>query len=205
MELPEGDHDFKFLVDGEWRHIDALPHVACNVKEVGPGGVCNRVVVQRSDFEVFRALAEDMHPTPAPSTCNTPTATKPGTSGTHSTHSYSYTYATLRFAICNFRSPIWNFGAIHYARAIGGIYWFEIGNLEALLDLNSCCLGGYAQILLTKSPGSFRSSYKAGRVSYNALKLWANGKKLEISQVLGRPKLGFNHHKYFGFFITKFS
>lgn len=54
IDLPEGEHQFKFYVDGEWKHDPKLKNVENDV-----GSKNNMVSVRRSDFEVFEALAKD--------------------------------------------------------------------------------------------------------------------------------------------------
>lgn len=54
IDLPEGEHQFKFYVDGEWRHDPKLKNVENDV-----GSKNNMVSVRQSDFEVFQALAKD--------------------------------------------------------------------------------------------------------------------------------------------------
>lgn len=54
IDLPEGDHEYKFCVDGEWKHDPKLKSVD------DPSGIKNNLVsVRQSDFEVFQALAKD--------------------------------------------------------------------------------------------------------------------------------------------------
>ncbi|XP_056648437.1 5'-AMP-activated protein kinase subunit beta-1 isoform X3 [Diorhabda sublineata] len=54
IDLPEGEHQYKFFVDGEWKNDPANKIVEDN------GGVKNNlIVVKQSDFEVFQALAKD--------------------------------------------------------------------------------------------------------------------------------------------------
>lgn len=54
IELPEGEHQYKFFVDGEWQVDQSLP--TCTQ----PNGIVNNVInVKKSDFEVFEALAMD--------------------------------------------------------------------------------------------------------------------------------------------------
>uniref|UniRef100_A0ABM0N0M3 5'-AMP-activated protein kinase subunit beta-1 n=1 Tax=Saccoglossus kowalevskii TaxID=10224 RepID=A0ABM0N0M3_SACKO len=54
LELPEGEHQYKFHVDGNWVHDPTVP--TC----VNDHGTYNNVIkVQKSDFEVFEALAID--------------------------------------------------------------------------------------------------------------------------------------------------
>ncbi|KAL7296417.1 hypothetical protein TKK_0010427 [Trichogramma kaykai] len=54
IDLPEGEHQYKFYVDGEWRHDPSL-----KVVDNGMGSKSNCVSVKQSDFEVFQALAKD--------------------------------------------------------------------------------------------------------------------------------------------------
>uniref|UniRef100_A0A182J856 5'-AMP-activated protein kinase subunit beta-1 n=1 Tax=Anopheles atroparvus TaxID=41427 RepID=A0A182J856_ANOAO len=54
VNIPEGDHQYKFLVDGEWKHDPKLKNV-----ENDTGIKNNLVTVRQSDFEVFQALAKD--------------------------------------------------------------------------------------------------------------------------------------------------
>eukprot|EP00099_Drosophila_melanogaster_P019213 NP_610460.1 alicorn, isoform A [Drosophila melanogaster] len=54
IDLPEGDHQYKFCVDGEWKHDPKLKSV-----ENAEGQRNNLVSVRESDFEVFQALAKD--------------------------------------------------------------------------------------------------------------------------------------------------
>uniref|UniRef100_A0A1B0FHZ9 5'-AMP-activated protein kinase subunit beta-1 n=1 Tax=Glossina morsitans morsitans TaxID=37546 RepID=A0A1B0FHZ9_GLOMM len=54
IDLPEGDHQYKFCVDGEWKHDPKLKSV-----ENEDGDTINLVSVRQSDFEVFQALAKD--------------------------------------------------------------------------------------------------------------------------------------------------
>ncbi|XP_075166060.1 5'-AMP-activated protein kinase subunit beta-1 [Haematobia irritans] len=54
IDLPEGDHHYKFFVDGEWKHDPKLKSV-----ENEAGETTNLVSVRQSDFEVFQALAKD--------------------------------------------------------------------------------------------------------------------------------------------------
>uniref|UniRef100_A0A182NFC2 5'-AMP-activated protein kinase subunit beta-1 n=1 Tax=Anopheles dirus TaxID=7168 RepID=A0A182NFC2_9DIPT len=58
INIPEGDHQYKFLVDGEWKHDPKLKNVE------NDGGITNNLVtVRQSDFEVFQALAKDSEDT----------------------------------------------------------------------------------------------------------------------------------------------
>ncbi|XP_068143965.1 5'-AMP-activated protein kinase subunit beta-1 [Drosophila tropicalis] len=54
IDLPEGDHQYKFCVDGEWKHDPKLKSV-----DNDEGEKNNLVSVRASDFEVFQALAKD--------------------------------------------------------------------------------------------------------------------------------------------------
>ncbi|XP_011501101.1 PREDICTED: 5'-AMP-activated protein kinase subunit beta-1 isoform X2 [Ceratosolen solmsi marchali] len=54
IDLPEGEHQYKFFVDGEWRHDPGL-----EIVDNGMGSKNNCVSVKKSDFEVFQALAKD--------------------------------------------------------------------------------------------------------------------------------------------------
>lgn len=51
VELSEGEHQYKFLVDGTWRHSDHSPTVDNKM-----GSLNNLVVVRASDFEVPTSL-----------------------------------------------------------------------------------------------------------------------------------------------------
>jgi len=55
IDLPEGDHQYKFCVDGEWRHDPKLKNIDNDI-----GTKNNLVSVRKSDFEVFQALAKDI-------------------------------------------------------------------------------------------------------------------------------------------------
>ncbi|KAH8391203.1 hypothetical protein KR215_008796 [Drosophila sulfurigaster] len=59
IDLPEGDHQYKFCVDGEWKHDPKLKSV-----ENDEGEKNNLVSVRASDFEVFQALAKDSENVP---------------------------------------------------------------------------------------------------------------------------------------------
>ncbi|XP_014774820.1 5'-AMP-activated protein kinase subunit beta-2 isoform X4 [Octopus bimaculoides] len=54
LNLPEGEHQYKFYVDGQWLHDQNEPTVPNSM-----GTLNNVVVVNKSDFEVFEALAID--------------------------------------------------------------------------------------------------------------------------------------------------
>lgn len=55
MNLPEGKHEFKFYVDGQWICDNNLP------KTDNPlGSENNVVIIDRADFEVFDALDRDL-------------------------------------------------------------------------------------------------------------------------------------------------
>ncbi|XP_036331131.1 5'-AMP-activated protein kinase subunit beta-1 [Rhagoletis pomonella] len=59
IDLPEGDHQYKFYVDGEWKHDPKLKSI-----ENEDGIKNNLVSVRQSDFEVFQALAKDSENAP---------------------------------------------------------------------------------------------------------------------------------------------
>lgn len=55
INLPEGRHEFKFLVDAAWMCDNNLP------KQVAQAGVENNVIeVNREDFDVSDALDKDL-------------------------------------------------------------------------------------------------------------------------------------------------
>lgn len=54
VDLPEGDHQYKFCVDGDWKHDPKLKNIDNEI-----GSKNNLVTVRKSDFEVFQALAKD--------------------------------------------------------------------------------------------------------------------------------------------------
>ncbi|XP_064600115.1 5'-AMP-activated protein kinase subunit beta-2-like isoform X2 [Liolophura sinensis] len=54
IDLPEGDHQYKFYVDGQWVHNAAEPTATNDL-----GTLNNIVKVKKSDFEVFEALDID--------------------------------------------------------------------------------------------------------------------------------------------------
>ncbi|XP_072170639.1 5'-AMP-activated protein kinase subunit beta-2-like [Diadema setosum] len=54
IELPEGQHEYKFYVDGQWVHAPRQPTQSNTY-----GTVNNFISVSKSDFEVFEALAID--------------------------------------------------------------------------------------------------------------------------------------------------
>ncbi|XP_045171012.1 5'-AMP-activated protein kinase subunit beta-1-like isoform X2 [Mercenaria mercenaria] len=54
INLPEGEHQYKFSVDGSWQHNASEPSTSNNL-----GTLNNIVTVKKSDFEVFEALALD--------------------------------------------------------------------------------------------------------------------------------------------------
>lgn len=54
IDLPEGEHQYKFLVDGEWKHDPGV-----RIIDNTMGSKNNLVTVKKSDFEVFQALAMD--------------------------------------------------------------------------------------------------------------------------------------------------
>lgn len=54
LDLPEGEHQYKFFVDGQWVHDPAEPVVTSQL-----GTINNLIHVKKSDFEVFDALNLD--------------------------------------------------------------------------------------------------------------------------------------------------
>nr|UXK97098.1 AMP-activated protein kinase beta subunit [Haliotis discus hannai] len=58
VDLPEGDHQYKFYVDGQWIHN---PNEPTSNNEMGT--LNNVVKVKKTDFEVFEALAIDSRTT----------------------------------------------------------------------------------------------------------------------------------------------
>jgi Glycogen recognition site of AMP-activated protein kinase len=54
VDLAEGEHEYKFLVDGQWMHDPTEP-----VIDNGIGSKNNVISVKKSDFEVFDALDID--------------------------------------------------------------------------------------------------------------------------------------------------
>lgn len=54
VELPEGEHQYKFFVDGQWTHDPTEPVVTNQL-----GTVNNIIQVKTTDFEVFDALMVD--------------------------------------------------------------------------------------------------------------------------------------------------
>ncbi|XP_072383394.1 5'-AMP-activated protein kinase subunit beta-1 isoform X1 [Diabrotica undecimpunctata] len=54
VDLPEGEHHYKFYVDGEWKNDPSN-----KIVEDDGGAKNNLIVVKKSDFEVFQALAKD--------------------------------------------------------------------------------------------------------------------------------------------------
>ncbi|GFR14285.1 5'-AMP-activated protein kinase subunit beta-1 [Trichonephila clavata] len=54
LNVPEGEHQYKFLVDGQWIHSSSQPTADNDM-----GTKNNVLTVQKSDFEVFEALALD--------------------------------------------------------------------------------------------------------------------------------------------------
>jgi len=55
VDLPEGEHQYKFVVDGKWEHDPNQPMVDDNFN-----GKNNLATVKKSDFEVMDALAMDI-------------------------------------------------------------------------------------------------------------------------------------------------
>lgn len=56
IDLPEGEHQYKFYVDGQWMHNASEASTSNTL-----GTLNNVVTVKKSDFEVFEALALDSH------------------------------------------------------------------------------------------------------------------------------------------------
>ncbi|CAG7733374.1 unnamed protein product [Allacma fusca] len=54
VDLPEGEHAYKYYIDGEWRCDPGVP-----VREHDGGAKNNVVTVKKTDFEVFDALDMD--------------------------------------------------------------------------------------------------------------------------------------------------
>uniref|UniRef100_A0A8D2LCL2 Protein kinase AMP-activated non-catalytic subunit beta 2 n=1 Tax=Varanus komodoensis TaxID=61221 RepID=A0A8D2LCL2_VARKO len=54
LDLPEGEHQYKFFVDGQWVHDPSEPVVTSQM-----GTINNIIHVKKSDFEVFDALKVD--------------------------------------------------------------------------------------------------------------------------------------------------
>ncbi|XP_017783726.1 PREDICTED: 5'-AMP-activated protein kinase subunit beta-1 [Nicrophorus vespilloides] len=59
IDLPEGEHQYKFYVDGEWRND---PGTKVVVNDIGTKN--NEISVRKSDFEVFEALDKDSENAP---------------------------------------------------------------------------------------------------------------------------------------------
>ncbi|XP_050299625.1 5'-AMP-activated protein kinase subunit beta-1 isoform X1 [Anthonomus grandis grandis] len=57
IDLPEGEHQYRYFVDGEWKND---PHYKIVENEsTGKGEKNNMITVKKSDFEVFQALDKD--------------------------------------------------------------------------------------------------------------------------------------------------
>ncbi|XP_072130050.1 5'-AMP-activated protein kinase subunit beta-2-like [Mobula birostris] len=54
LDLPEGEHQYKFFVDGQWAHDPSEPVTTSQL-----GTINNVIQVKKSDFEVFDALKLD--------------------------------------------------------------------------------------------------------------------------------------------------
>ncbi|NP_001124105.1 5'-AMP-activated protein kinase subunit beta-2 [Danio rerio] len=54
LDLPEGEHQYKFFVDGQWLHDPSEPVITSQL-----GTINNLIQVKKSDFEVFDALQVD--------------------------------------------------------------------------------------------------------------------------------------------------
>lgn len=61
-DLPKGDHEYKFCVDGEWKHDETQP--SCKDSQNNKN---NLISVKTSDFEVFEALEVDKEVAPSKS------------------------------------------------------------------------------------------------------------------------------------------
>lgn len=61
LDLPEGEHQFKFQVDGQWVHDPGMSTI-----DNGLGSKNNVIKVKKTDFEVFDALAIDSVASPTP-------------------------------------------------------------------------------------------------------------------------------------------
>lgn len=59
IDLPEGEHQYKFYVDGEWKNDPGN-----KIVENDLGYKNNLISVKKSDFEVFQALDKDSECTP---------------------------------------------------------------------------------------------------------------------------------------------
>lgn len=59
IDLPEGEHQYKFYVDGEWKNDPRMKVVDSDM-----GTKNNQIVVKKSDFEVFTALDKDSESAP---------------------------------------------------------------------------------------------------------------------------------------------
>lgn len=57
VDLPEGEHQYKFVVDGKWEHDPVQPTIDDTFN-----GLNNIVIVKKSDFEVMDALEMDLIP-----------------------------------------------------------------------------------------------------------------------------------------------
>lgn len=60
LNLPEGDHQYKYNVDGNWCLDQTSPKV-----DNGQGGQNNQLKIEKQDFEVFEALDKDLSDTTA--------------------------------------------------------------------------------------------------------------------------------------------
>ncbi|KFP23743.1 5'-AMP-activated protein kinase subunit beta-1, partial [Colius striatus] len=54
LDLPEGEHQYKFFVDGQWTHDPSEPVITSQL-----GTINNVIQVKKTDFEVFDALMVD--------------------------------------------------------------------------------------------------------------------------------------------------
>ncbi|GBM21030.1 5'-AMP-activated protein kinase subunit beta-1 [Araneus ventricosus] len=72
LDVPEGEHQYKFLVDGQWVHASSQPTVDNDL------GTKNNILnVKKSDFEVFEALALDSTSSSSGSSANCNTSPEP--------------------------------------------------------------------------------------------------------------------------------
>jgi 5'-AMP-activated protein kinase regulatory beta subunit len=54
VDLPEGEHSYRYYIDGEWKCDPGVP-----IKETNTGSKNNVITVKKQDFEVFEALDMD--------------------------------------------------------------------------------------------------------------------------------------------------
>ncbi|KAK2502959.1 hypothetical protein MC885_010423 [Smutsia gigantea] len=75
LDLPEGEHQYKFFVDGQWVHDPSEPVVTSQL-----GTINNLIHVKKSDFHVFDALKLDLMKS-SETTCRDLSSSPPGTYG----------------------------------------------------------------------------------------------------------------------------